>query len=143
MNQEKQLKKKCKDGRPPKIKPAIFVETINLTEEENECFLKMCEESGVYAKAVFIKVRSLGRNSFKVLASDPATRPYYKKLDYLCEKFRVQGKYYNLLIKELHKNSSEYKTRTLMRSLEICTYELVEINRKIIELTEQYQYTNR
>lgn len=59
MEKEVKRKKWNKGGRPPKNDPAKNCVMVRFSDQEYAQFLAMFEESGVYAKAIFIKARLL------------------------------------------------------------------------------------
>ena len=72
-------KRKGVGGKPPKPDKAAHPVMVRFTDEEYARFLAMYEQSGVYAKAVFIKARVFGAE-FRVLKVDKTFVDYYTKL---------------------------------------------------------------
>lgn len=61
------MKEKTKrTGRIPKLNPKTHCVMVRFDDEEHARFLTMYEQSGEYAKAVFIKARVFGEE-FKVI----------------------------------------------------------------------------
>lgn len=133
-----------KGGRPPISDPAKNCVKVRFTDKEYARFLKMYEESGVYAKSVFIKARVFNE-VFKVLKTDRSALEYTAKLTTFYAQFRAIGVNYNQIVKILHTNFSEKKALALLYKLEKETIKMVEINRKIIALSEEFQqqYLNK
>ena len=65
-------------GKPPKPDKASHQVMVRFTDEEYARFLAMYEQSGVYAKAVFVKARVFGAE-FRVLKVDQTLVDYYTK----------------------------------------------------------------
>ena len=62
------MKEKTKrTGRIPKLNPKTHCVMVRFDDEEHARFLTMYEQSGEYAKAVFIKARVFGEE-FKVIS---------------------------------------------------------------------------
>ena len=69
-------KKRNVGGKPPKPDKASHQVMVRFNDEEYARFLAMYEQSGVYAKAVFIKARVFGAE-FRVLKVDKTLVDYY------------------------------------------------------------------
>lgn len=93
-------KKRNVGGKPPKPDKASHPVMVRFTNEEYARFLAMYEQSGVYAKAVFIKARVFGAE-FRVLKVDKTLVDYYTKLSSLHAQYRAVGVNYNQTVKEL------------------------------------------
>ena len=130
--------KRNKQGRNPKKDPAIFRYTVRFTDEEHARFLSLYEQSGVYAKAVFIKARVFDA-TFKVMRVDKSLVDYYTKLSAFHAQFRAIGVNYNQTVKELKSHFSEKKAMALLYKLEKQTIELSALSRQIISLTQEFQ----
>lgn len=129
---------KSRRGRNPKNDPAVCRYTVRFTAEEHARFLTMYEQSGVYAKAIFIKARVFDE-VFKVLKVDKTLVDYYTKLSALHAQFRAVGVNYNQTVKELKSHFSEKKAMALLYKLEKQTVELAALSRQIIALTHEFQ----
>ena len=85
-------KKRNVGGKPPKPDKASHQVMVRFNDEEYARFLAMYEQSGVYAKAVFIKARVFGAE-FRVLKVDKTLVDYYTRLSsllYKLEKMTVE-----------------------------------------------------
>ena len=104
----------------------------------------MFEESGVYAKSVYIKARVCNEN-FRVVKTDKGMLEYVAKLSGLFAQFRAIGVNYNQIVKYLNTHFSEKAALSMLYKLEKLTIELVETNKQIIELSEGFsqQFLNR
>lgn len=119
----------------PKSNPSIRRETVNLDEVRHARFLTMFEQSGLLSKSKFIAARIFGEE-FRVIRTDRATMEYVARLTELFQQFRAIGVNYNQAVKELHIHFTEKKALALLYRLEKLTLELVELNRRIVELSE-------
>lgn len=95
----------------------------------------MFEQSGVYAKAVFIKAQLFGQ-PFRVLKEDRELAVYCTKLSEFHAQFRAIGNNYNQVVKELRSHFSEKKAMALLYKLERQTVELVQLSHNVVELTK-------
>ena len=125
-------------GKPPKPDKAAHPVMVRFTDEEYARFLALYEQSGVYAKAIFIKSRVFGAE-FRVLKIDKTLVDYYTKLSALHAQYRAIGVNYNQTVRELKSHFSEKKAMALLFRLEKQTIELIELSRRIIALTNEFQ----
>jgi len=130
--------KRGKGGRSPKNDPANFRYSVNFTATQHARFLTLFEQSGLQSKARFIAARVFS-DDFRVIKIDRATLEYVTKLTSFHAQFRSVGVNYNQVVKELHTNFSEKKALALLYKLEKATIELVEIGKKIQELSEEFK----
>lgn len=127
-----------KGGRTPKNDPANYRYSVNFTAVEHARFLTMFEQSGLQSKARFIAARVFG-DEFRVVKIDRSAMEYITKLTSFFAQFRSVGVNYNQVVKELHSNFSEKKALALLYKLEKATVDLVEIGKKIQELSEDFK----
>ena len=127
-----------KAGRTPKLNPKTHCVMVRFDDEEHARFLTMYEQSGEYAKAVFIKARIFGAE-FKVIKIDNSTPEYYAKLSDLHAQYRRIGVNYNQVVKELKSRFSEKKALALLYKLEEITRELVAVSREVVALTQKFE----
>lgn len=120
------------------MNPKTHCVMVRFDDEENARFLTMYEQSGEYAKAVFIKARVFGEE-FKVIRVDNSFPEYYAKLSDLHAQFRRIGVNYNQTVKELKSRFSEKKAMALLYKLEGITRELVTVSREIVALTQKFE----
>lgn len=130
--------KEKKTGRTPKLNPKTHCVMVRFDDDEHARFLTMYEQSGEYAKAVFIKARVFSE-VFKVIKVDNSTPEYYAKLSDLHAQFRRIGVNYNQVVKELKSRFSEKKALALLYKLEEITRELVAVSREVIVLTQKFE----
>lgn len=141
MNEEKENKRqqsKKKGGRNPKTNPAVFRYTVNFDAVEHARFLTLFEQSGLQSKAQFISARVFSEE-FRIVRTDRAALEYVAKLTTLYQQFRAVGVNYNQAVKELHVHFSEKKALAMLYKLEKYTMELIELSRKIIELSNTFE----
>lgn len=120
------------------MNPKTHCVMVRFDDEEHARFLTMYEQSGEYAKAVFIKARVFGEE-FKVIRVDNSFPEYYAKLSDLHAQFRCIGVNYNQTVKELKSRFSEKKAMALLYKLEGITRELVTVSREIVALTQKFE----
>ena len=130
--------KRGKGGRTPKNDLANYRYSVNFTAVEHARFLTMFEQSGLQSKARFIAARVFG-DEFRVVKIDRSAMEYVTKLTSFFAQFRAVGVNYNQVVKELHSNFSEKKALALLYKLEKTTVDLVEIGKKIQELSEDFK----
>ena len=130
--------KRGKGGRSPKNDPANYRYSVNFTAVEHARFLTMFEQSGLQSKARFIAARVFG-DEFRIVKIDRSAMEYVTKLTSFHAQFRAVGVNYNQVVKELHSNFSEKKALALLYKLEKATVDLVEIGKKIQELSEDFK----
>ena len=111
---------------------------VRFDDEEHARFLTMYEQSGEYAKAIFIKARVFGE-VFKVIKVDNSFPEYYAGLSDLNAQFRRIGVNYNQVVRELKSRFSEKKAMALLYKLEETTRQLVAVSREIIALTQKFE----
>lgn len=141
MNEEKENQwqpSKKKGGRTPKTNPAVFRYTVNFDAVEHSRFLTLFEQSGLQSKAQFISARVFSEE-FRIVRTDRAALEYVTKLTTLYQQFRAVGVNYNQAVKELHVHFSEKKALAMLYKLEKYTMELIELSRKIIELSNTFE----
>jgi len=141
MNEEKEnkhLPSQKKGGRKPKTNPAVFRYTVNFDSVEHARFLTLFEQSGLQSKAQFIAARVFSEE-FRVVRTDRAALEYVAKLTALYQQFRSVGVNYNQVVKELHVHFSEKKALAMLYKLEKTTIELIELSRKIVELSNTFE----
>lgn len=127
-----------KGGRPPKDDPAKNCVKVRFSNVEYARFLSMYEESGVYAKSVFIKARVFNE-SFRVIKTDKGAIEFIANLTKLYAQFRAIGVNYNQIVKQLHTHHSEKAALSMLYKLEKVTIELVKTNQEIIALTKRFE----
>ncbi|SHE49681.1 hypothetical protein SAMN05444274_101518 [Mariniphaga anaerophila] len=138
MKQENTKGQRRKGGRPAKNDPVTECVMVRFNAREYARFLTLFEQSGVKAKAVFIKARVFGQ-PFHVVKTDRAALEYVAKLTTFYAQFRAIGVNYNQVVKELHSNFSHKKALALLFKLEDLTKELAATGQQIISLTKEFE----
>jgi len=78
----------------------------------------------------------------KIVKIDKATMDYYMRLTSFYSQFQAVGNNYNQTVKAIKTNFSEKRALILLRQLEKATFELVAINKKVMELTAEFERKN-
>ena len=130
--------RKGRGGRPAKTDTASHCVMVRFNDTEHARFLTMYEQSGLLSKAAFIKARVFG-DVFRVIKTDRGTLEYVAKLTQLHAQYRAIGVNYNQVVKELRIRFSERKALAMLYKLEKATMQLVEINSRIVALSEEFQ----
>ena len=133
-----EVKKQKKGGRKHKSNPVIFRYSVNFTAEENAEFLAHFEQSGLTNKSRFIAACIFNR-PIKVVKIDKAAMDFYMRLTTFHSQFRAIGVNYNQVTKAIHTTFSEKKALAFLYKLEKATQELVNLQRGIIALTEEFK----
>ncbi|WP_312422610.1 conjugal transfer protein MobA [Epilithonimonas sp.] len=130
-------KPKKKTGRRPKADPATIRYTISFNEVENSRFLELFDQSGMNVKAHFI-TSCIFEKTIKTVKVDKGTVDFYMRLTSFHSQFRAVGVNYNQMVKLLYTNFSEKKAAALLYKLEKNTVEMVDIFKKVMQLTEEF-----
>ena len=138
MKQENTDRRRRKGGRPAKSAAVIECVMVRFNAREYARFLTLFEQSGVKAKAVFIKARVFNQ-PFRVVKTDRAALEYVAKLTTFYAQFRRVGTNYNQVVKELHSNFSHKKALALLYKLEKLTTELAVTGQQIIALSKEFE----
>lgn len=138
MEKNNEPRRRGKGGRPTKIDTVSHPVMVRFTDVEYARFMTLFEQSGVAAKAIFIKAR-IFNDTFRVIKTDRGTLEYVAKLTQFHAQFRAVGTNYNQVVKELHTHFSEKKALALLYKLEKITAELAAIGQQIIALSEEFR----
>ena len=125
-------------GRKPKLKKRDNRYVVRLTDDENARFLAFFDASGLHTKAEYIAAVLLNRE-LKTIKIDKAGHDFYMRLTTFHSQFRAVGANYNQIVKALKTNFTEKKALAFLYKLEKETIKLVELSRKIAELTEEFK----
>ena len=98
----------------------------------------MVDEIGWNDKAKFIKA-VLFKKEIKYVKLDKAAMDYYMRLTTFYSQFWAIGVNYNQVVKHLKAAFTEKMALALLYKLEKATVELVTLNRKIEELTREFE----
>ena len=138
MEKKEMSQKRGKGGRPAKNDTASNCVMVRFTDQEHARFISLYEQSGLLAKAVFIKARVFDE-SFKVIKTDEGTLKFVAKLTQMHAQFRAVGTNYNQVVKELHINFSQKRALQMLYKLEKETIELAIIGKQIIALCDEFK----
>ena len=127
--------KKRRTGRYPKNNKRTHCVMVRFDDVEWARFLTLYEQSGVYAKAVFVKSRVFGE-TFKVVKVDKTMVDFYEKLSSFHAQFRGVAVNYNQVVKELRSHFSEKKAMALLYRLESMTRQMMEQGQQIVALAK-------
>jgi len=130
--------KQRKTGRIPKKDPAKRRHVFYLNEVDEARFLSLFEQSGKDMMAHFI-TSCIFDKPIKVVKIDKGIQDYYMRLTTFFGQFRAIGINYNQVVKSLNSNFTEKKALAFLYKLEQATIELVELNRQIIDLTDEFE----
>jgi hypothetical protein len=109
-----------------------------VNDEENARFLALFDESGLKNRSQFITSCIFNR-SLKVVKIDKAAMDYYMRLTTFHSQYRVIGVNYNQTVKAIKSTFTEKKALAFLYKLEQATKELVKLQQKIIELTQEFE----
>ena len=125
-------------GRKPQQNRAIYRYIFRLNEDENSRFNTLFIQSGMHEKTAFIK-NMLFSNVMKTVKIDKAAMDYYIRLTNFYAQFQAIGNNYNQTVKAIKTNFSEKRALVLLGKLERTTVQLIVLNKKIIELTHEFE----
>ena len=128
--------KRKRTGRYPKKNKCTHCVMVRFDDTEWGRFLTLYEQSGVYAKAVFVKSRVFGE-PFRVVKVDKATMDFTEKLSSFHAQFRGVAVNYNQVVKELRSHFSEKKAMALLYRLEALTRQMMEQGQQIVMLARE------
>ncbi|NDV97319.1 hypothetical protein D0T84_20805 [Dysgonomonas sp. 521] len=137
MKQKNDLRKR-RGGRLPLADPAKNRHVFYLNDADEIRFSSLFHQSEAKNMAQFI-TSCIFSNPVKVVRIDKGLHDYYMRLTTFFDQFRAIGHNYNQLIKLLHSNFGEKKALAFLYKLEQATIQLAGLNRKIIELTHDFE----
>jgi len=125
-------------GRHPKPDRSRHRYVFYLNDTEHCKLNGMYLQSGMNSASRFLKSVILSK-PIKVVKIDKATLDYYMRLTSFYSQFQAVGNNYNQTVKAVKSNFSEKRALILLRQLENATFELVAINKKVIQLTKEFE----
>jgi len=131
-------KKTHKGGRKPKNDKANYRYTVNFTEMENAKSMALLRKSEIKVISKFIASMIFGRE-MKIVKIDKSTMDYYMRLTSFYSQFQAVGVNYNQIVKAVKTNFSEKRALIMLRQLEKATFEMVALNKKVVELTREFE----
>lgn len=135
---EDDRKKNTKGGRPRVSDPTVNFYGFKLNSQEKLKFDQMFEKSEVHNRSKFIKSVLFNR-PITVVKIDKSTTDYYIRLTNFYHQFQAIGNNYNQTVVAIRKNFGEKRGLQMLYQLEKATMELVILNKKVIELTREYE----
>jgi hypothetical protein len=135
---ESKTNRKKPGGRKSKKDTAIHRYYIRLNDEENARFNTLFLLSGMKEKNGFIKNMLFG-TVMKTVKIDKAAIDYCIRLTSFYAQFQTIGNNYNQTVKAIKTNFSEKRALAMLYKLEKITVELIVVNKKIIELTKEFE----
>jgi hypothetical protein len=131
-------KMKSKGGRKPKPDRCNHRYVFYLNDADNCTLNAMYLQSGMAEMSRFLRSVILNR-PMKIVKIDKATMDYYMRLTGFYSQFQAVGNNYNQTVKAIKTNFSEKRALVLLRHLEKATFELVATNKKVMELTKEFE----
>ena len=128
----------CKGGRKPKADPYRHRYVFYLNDTDQCRLDAMYLQSGMTEMSGFLR-SVIFNKPIKVVKIDKATMDYYMRLTSFYSQFQAIGNNYNQTVKAIKTNFSEKRALVLLRQLEKATFELVAINKKVMELTKEFE----
>ena len=125
-------------GRKPKADPVMYNYTVRFNAEDNAKFLARFEQSGMKVKAHFIAACVLEKQ-LKVAKYDVAAMEYHTRLTNFYGQFRAIGVNYNQVVRAIKATFTEKKALAFLYKLEKTTRELVDLQHRIVTLTEEFE----
>ena len=127
-----------KGGRKPKTDPYRHRYVFYLNDADNCRLDAMYLQSGMTEMSGFLR-SVIFNKPIKLVKIDKATMDYYMRLTSFYSQFQAVGNNYNQTVKAVKTNFSEKRALVLLRQLEKATFELVAINKKVIEITKEFE----
>ena len=134
-------KQQQKTGRKPKLDKCSHRRVFYLNGTDNCRLDSMHLQSGITEMSRFLRSIIFNR-PMKIVKIDKATMDYYMRLTSFYSQFQAVGNNYNQTVKAIKTNFSEKRALILLRQLEKATFELVAINKKVMELTAEFERKN-
>lgn len=111
---------------------------IRLTEEEALEIERQMKLTGITNRSKFIKAL-LFNKPIKVVSVDKNVFEYYKILVNIQSQYRAIGNNYNQATKAIKTVLTDKKALAFLYQLRDATFELIRINKEIIQLTKDFE----
>ena len=134
----KNCNKRSKGGRKPKPDKCNHRRVFYLNDTDNCRLDAMHLQSGITETSRFLRTIIFNR-PMKIVKIDKSTMDYYMRLTNFYSQFQAVGVNYNQVVKAVKTNFSEKRALILLRQLEKATFELIAINKKVVELTAEFE----
>lgn len=112
--------------------------TFRLTDEENDRFLALVEQSGAHTKTKFI-LGMLFEREFRVVTTDIEKHKYYLKLCDYYRQFRGLANNYNQVTKRLHTIFDDRRARYMLKELRELSAHVGDLMGRIFANTEEFK----
>ncbi|AWX08542.1 plasmid mobilization protein [Prevotella intermedia] len=99
--------------------------------------IDLFQKSGAETKSDFVRGRILGE-SFKVITVDKSAVEYYRKLSELTAQIHKIGILYNQTVRAINSYHSVKTAQLLLEKLENLSLQIIMLQQKTIQLTEQF-----
>ncbi|MBW4727262.1 MULTISPECIES: plasmid mobilization protein [Prevotella] len=99
--------------------------------------IDLFHKSGAETKSDFVRGRILGE-SFKVITVDKSAVEYYRKLSELTAQIHKIGVLYNQTVRAINSYHSVKTAQLLLEKLENLSLQIIMLQQKTIQLTEQF-----
>ena len=99
--------------------------------------IDLFHKSGAETKSDFVRGRILGE-SFKVITVDKSAVEYYRKLSELTAQIHKIGILYNQTVRAINSYHSVKTAQLLLEKLENLSLQIITLQQKTIQLTEQF-----
>ena len=99
--------------------------------------IDLFHKSGAETKSDFVRGRILGE-SFKVITVDKSAVEYYRKLSELMAQIHKIGVLYNQTVRAINSYHSVKTAQLLLEKLENLSLQIIMLQQKTIQLTEQF-----
>ena len=99
--------------------------------------IDLFQRSGAETKSDFVRGRILGE-SFKVITVDKSAVEYYRKLSELMAQIHKIGVLYNQTVRAINSYHSVKTAQLLLEKLENLSLQIIMLQQKTIQLTEQF-----
>src|SRR3712207_2209233 len=99
--------------------------------------IDLFHKSGAETKSDFVRGRILGEH-FKVITVDKSAVEYYRKLSELTAQIHKIGVLYNQTVRAINSYHSVKTAQLLLEQLEKLSLQIITLQQKAIQLTEQF-----
>ena len=99
--------------------------------------IDLFHKSGAETKSDFVRARILGEH-FKVITVDKSAVEYYRKLSELTAQVHKIGVLYNQAVRAINSYHSVKTAQLLLEKLENLSLQIITLQQKTIQLTEQF-----
>ncbi|MCG2649270.1 hypothetical protein JJE65_07695 [Alloprevotella tannerae] len=134
MDKERERRSERKRAEKPRW-DNWHVRLPNLKDQQRA--IDLFHKSGAETKSDFVRGRILGE-SFKVITVDKSAVEYYRKLSELMAQIHKIGVLYNQTVRAINSYHSVKTAQLLLEKLENLSLQIITLQQKTIQLTEQF-----